>query len=150
MYVYISLSISADSKKTLFHHWTIVTEIICGCLYKSINFCWLKKSLFCHWTFITQIIYGCLYKSIHLCWLKKSMFHHWTFVTQIIYGCPLGWVNFSEFEITECGSCKMSTTKKWQFFIFLNFIVLWKPLLIFPPPYIVKKIIHFHKCLKTV
>ena len=22
--------------------------------------------------------------------------------------CTLGWVNFSEFEITVCGSCKMS------------------------------------------
>ena len=26
--------------------------------------------------------------------------------------CIVGWVNFSEFEITLCGSCKMSTTRK--------------------------------------
>ena len=25
--------------------------------------------------------------------------------------CALGWVNFSEFEITVCGNCKMSTKK---------------------------------------
>ena len=25
--------------------------------------------------------------------------------------CTLGWVNFLEFEMTVCGSCKMSTTK---------------------------------------
>ena len=26
---------------------------------------------------------------------------------QVRQCCPLGWVNFSEFEITVCGSCKI-------------------------------------------
>ena len=29
----------------------------------------------------------------------------------------VGWVNFSEFEITVCGSCKMSKKTKLTFFI---------------------------------
>ena len=37
----------------------------------------------------------------------------------IIYlWCTLGWVNFSEFEITVCDSCKMSKKTKWPFLIF--------------------------------
>ena len=33
----------------------------------------------------------------------------------------IGWVNFSEFEITVCGSCKMSKKLKWPFLIFSKF-----------------------------
>ena len=36
----------------------------------------------------------------------------------------LGWVNFSEFEITVYGSCKMST-KKTDNFLFFNFFLLF-------------------------
>ena len=38
--------------------------------------------------------------------------------------CTVGWVNFSEFEITVCGSCKMSKKLKWPFFLFL-FILMF-------------------------
>ena len=83
-----------------------------------------------------------MYSCTRVC-LEHTMYN-WT--------CILGWVNFSEFEITECGSCKMSKKTKTDHFLFFykNFI-LWKPLIIFPPPYIVKKNkLHFRKCLKTV
>ena len=36
-------------------------------------------------------------------------------VIGVLVHCTVGWVNFSEFEITVCGSCKMSTTKKFLF-----------------------------------
>ena len=42
----------------------------------------------------TLTTYTMQYKTVH------SM-AHW-------HACTLGWVNFSEFEITVCGSCKMS------------------------------------------
>ena len=42
---------------------------------------------------------------------------------------------FSEFKITVCGSCKMSTKKlKWHFLIFKKIFVLQKSLIISPPP----------------
>ena len=40
-------------------------------------------------------------------------------------GCTLGWVNFSEFEITVCGSCKMSTTKKLKWPFLISFKKIW-------------------------
>ena len=36
-----------------------------------------------------------------------------------MYTCTVGWVNFSEFKFTVCGSCKMSKrTYTDNFFIF--------------------------------
>ena len=57
---------------------------------------------------------------------------------QAIYS--IGWVSFSEFEITVCGSCKMSTkeTKLTIFYLFLNFVFHL-------PPYIVNTILLFFR-----
>ena len=54
------------------------------------------------------------------------------------YVCTLGWVNFSEFEITVCGSCKMSKKTKLTIFNFFNFFCFAK--ILNPPSYIEKKI----------
>ena len=53
--------------------------------------------------------------------------------------CTVGWVNFSELEITVCGSCKISKKNSTDHFNFFFFFCLRKSLIIFPPAYIVQK-----------
>ena len=73
----------------------------------------------------------------------------------IIYTCCiLGWVNFSEFKITVCGTvvakCQKNT-KMTIFFIFILFYYFAKILNHFSTPLHGKKNkLHFRKCLKTV
>ena len=53
--------------------------------------------------------------------------------------CAVGWVNFSEFEITVCGSCKMSKKINWPFLFFIKFYCFAKILNHFSTPLHSKK-----------
>ena len=68
--------------------------------------------------------------------------------------CKVGGVNFSEFEITVCGTvvAKCQKTKLTIFNLLKKFSVLQKSIIIFPPPY--KKINYIfanvENCLKLI
>ena len=47
--------------------------------------------------------------------------------------CTVGWVNFSEFEITVCGSCKMSKKTKLTIFYLKKKFICENPYLFFHP-----------------
>ena len=70
----------------------------------------------------------------------------------VLYTCTIGWFNFSEFEITACGSCKISTTKNKidHFFIFFFFAKILYHLSTLPTYCSIKNKLHFRICLKTV
>ena len=61
-------------------------------------------------------------------------------VATFLKSCTLGWVSFSEFEITVCGSCKMSQKTKLTILNFFKFNCFAKILNHFFTPLHSKKI----------
>ena len=105
----------------------------------------LGNSQKAHFNWLAQFFLHPFTRKTRYSWLTSPS----TVLFKILHvQCTLGWVNFSEFEITVCGSCKMSKKLKWPFFLFFLFYFVQKSVIIFPPPYIVK--LHFCKCLKSV
>ena len=74
-------------------------------------------------------------------WGFSSFFFHPSSVIleTILQGWALVWVNFSEFEITVWGRCKMSKKINWPFFIFLKICCFAKILNHFSTPLHSKK-----------
>ena len=79
--------------KSLYYYWSL--------FYSIISFIWL----------ISLLQYN-LFSIIDLSFLSPLLY----------FKCTIGWVNFSEFEITVCGSCKMSKKIKFPFFLFNCFV----------------------------
>ena len=94
------------------------------------------------------------YRKLHIQFIKYDSSQLFFLNLRKYCMCIIGWINFSELEITVCGSSKMSTKKlNCPFFIFFYFFVLRKSLIIFPPPYIVKKTTFspmFENCFKLI
>ena len=64
--------------------------------------------------------------------------------------CTVGWVNFSELDITVCGSCKMSKKNSTDHLNFFFFFLFAKILNHFSTRVHSTKKLYFCKCLKTV
>ena len=71
-------------------------------MYVSVCFCMFL------YLFVSSSIYFCIFLSLHHSTYHCIFLPLYISVLSWTINCILGWVNFSEFEITVCGSCKMS------------------------------------------